>query len=564
MSAGAEELDALLGDPQDDANPVGYRAVLAADEQGELPAEGEKLLDAWCLNAEFVPAEYGGRLIRADHLAEVLRTLWRRDPALGLGYGFASFLASVNVWTAGSPEQRRDTADRLLANQRIAAAFHELEHGTDFAYADCAAAPTPSGWSLTGRKEVVTNLRRAEAAVVFARTGPDAGRRGHSLFLVARDALPADRVRDLPRQGSSGMRGVQLGGVQFTDCPIPADALIGGEGRGMEIALRAFQVTRAVLPSLFVGPLDTALRTALDCATARRLYGGAVTDLPYVRSVIARAYADLLAVDAFAGVAIRGLHLAPESMAAYAPAVKYLTSRMVLDAVEDLRSVLGASGYLRQGPYAIFQKTARDLAPATFAHVSRTACLVMLLPQLPRLARRSWLAAPAADPALFDLGAQLPALDLGALVAGMARGDGVLGALAETAERGGGDPAVRFAARFRDELRTLREDCRALMPTDLTGAASSAAFDLADRYTMLLAAASVLAVWQRGARYPAELLPGVLDRLAGRLPGPALLSASEREEAERRLFDSAVERHREHRLFDLTARRVPGGGKDTL
>lgn len=556
----AAELDELLGDPWDDDNPAGYAATLAADERQETPHKAERLLDRYRLNAEFVPVAYGGRLTRADLLAETLRTLWRRDPCLGLGYGFSSFIASVNIWSSGDDEQRRAAAGLLLANRRIAAAFHELDHGNDFAHAQFSARPADGGWLLSGRKEVVTNLRRAEAIVLFARTSELAGSRAHSQFFVRRDELPPGRVRDLPRFASSGMRGVQLGGAQFTDCPVPAGALLGGEGRGVEVALRSYQVTRAVFPAVSVGPLDTALRTALACALERRLYGAAVADIPYVRAVLAGAYADLLAVDAFSSVTVRALHQVPDAMAVYAPAAKYLTSRMVLDAIEALRSVMGAQGYLRQGPFAIFQKVARDMAPATFAHVSRAACLVMILPHLPRLARRSWGADPAAPAALFDLGADLPPLALDRLTVGMPGGDGVMGALTELLDSAPDDDALgRLTARFGEELRTLREQCAVLRPTDLTMDAPPAAFALADRYTVLLAAACALAVWRESAgRYPRAALVAILDRLAGRLGGASVLSAAEREQAERRLFDVAVDRYRERRLLDLTARRVPG------
>jgi alkylation response protein AidB-like acyl-CoA dehydrogenase len=557
----AEELDGLLGDPWDAGNPVGHAAVLDADERREMSAEGEQLLDKYGLNAEFVPAEYGGRFTRADHLAAVQRTLWRRDLCLGAGYGFSSFIAAVNVWTAGTDEQRRAAADVLLANGRIAAAFHELDHGNDLADAEFTARHDDRRWLLTGRKEVVGNLGRAEAIVLFARTSPAAGSRSHSQFLIHRADLPPSAARDLPRFAGSGLRGVHLGGMEFTDCPVPGDALLGGEGQGLECALRAFQITRSVAPALFVGPLDTALRCALGFALDRRLYGATAADLPYVRTVIARAYADLLAVDAFSAVVLRALHLSP-AVALYAPAAKYLASRMVLDAFEDLRSVLGAQGYLRQGPYAIFQKMLRDIAPATFIHVSRAVCLTTILPHLPRLARRSWLQDPPADPALFDLGADLPALDPARLSVGALRGDELVATLAAVADRTpDGSLTARFAARFLTDLRTLREDCAALAPKDITIGASTAAFALADRYTVALAAASALAVWdQAGHRYGDAELIGVLDRLAGRLGGRSVLTAAEREHLEERLFAAAAERHREHRLFDLTARIVPGRG----
>src|SRR5690349_6622202 len=104
----------MLGDPSDPANPVGYEAVLAADERAEMLPAGEALLERYGLNAEFVPEEYGGRLTRLDRLATVLRTVWRRDPVLGLGYGFSSFIAATNLWIAGDECQRQQAAEVLL------------------------------------------------------------------------------------------------------------------------------------------------------------------------------------------------------------------------------------------------------------------------------------------------------------------------------------------------------------------------------------------------------------------------------------------------------------------
>jgi alkylation response protein AidB-like acyl-CoA dehydrogenase len=554
----AEELDERLGDPWDAGNPVGHGAVLAADERQEMLAEGERLLDEAGLNAEFVPAEFGGRLTRADRLAELLRAVWRRDPCLGLGYGFSSLIASVNIWSSGTDHQRRTAAGLLLANRRIAAAFHELSHGNDFTHAECTARPTDKGWLLSGRKEVVTNLRRADAMVLFASTSEAVGSRGHSQFFVLRDDLPADRISDTPRFTSSGMRGVPLGGAEFADCPVPSAALLGRPGQGVEIALRSYQVTRSLIPAFMVGTLDTALRTVLACALDRRLYGGVVADIPYVRTVIARAFADLLAVDACSAVGLRALHLTPEAMSVQASSVKYLTSRILVDAVQDLRSVLGAHSYLRGGPYAIFQKLARDAAPATFAHASGAVCLVTILAQLPRLARRSWFTDPAAPETLFDLGGDLPPLRLDRLAAGLPRTDAVIGTLIEIADTGpGGDPVGRFAARFVRELRALHDECAALSPSDITIDASPAAFAVAHRYTVVRAAASALGVW-RGGRYPETALLGVLDRLDGRLGGTPVLTPAERESTERALFDAAVRRYRDRRLLDLTDRRVPG------
>jgi len=559
-------MDALLGDPAEETNPVGRTAVLAADERREMLAEGEKLLDAVVLNAEFVPAGLGGRFTSVPRLAEVLRAVWRRDPSLGAGYGFSSFLAAVNVWCAGDAAQRRHTADVLLGGDRVAVAFHELAHGNDFAQAEFQARAQGGGWQLTGRKETIANLCRARALVLFARTGAAVGSRSHSEFLLDKAELPAAGWCDLPRYHTSGMRGLQLGGMEFTDCPIPGTALIGAPGQAVEIALRAFQITRSMFPAVCVGSLDTALRITLDCALERRLYGGTVADIPFVRSTVARAFADLLAIDALASVGVRALHLAPESTAVYASASKFLGPRMMLDAFEDLRAVLGAQGYLRQGPHALFQKLFRDAAPITFTHASRGACLSTILPQLPRLARRSWLSGPAGPADLFDLDAPVPPLDFQRLAVGMPTTDGVIGALAEMAENvrapGREDPLSRLVARFGAELGELRSRCAELSPSDLTMDAPAAAYELAERYTVVLAAACALAVWRAGGeRHPGRPdagLLGVLDRLCGRLPGAGVLTATERASVEAQLFDLAVARFTDRALFDLTARPIPG------
>ncbi|MEV4140939.1 acyl-CoA dehydrogenase family protein [Dactylosporangium sp. NPDC049742] len=541
----AEELDALLGDPWDTANPVGHAAVIHADERLEMLAEGERLLDRLNVHAESVPAHLGGRLERADHLAAVHRTLWRRDPSLAVGHAFGSFAGSAAVWAAGTQDQRRQTADLLLAGGRIATALREPDE--DSAAAGTARRET-GRWRLDGRHELVANLAGADAAVLTAGTTESPGRRR---FLVSRADLRATGVRDLPRRGSTGLRGVVLGGVELRDCAVPADTLIGDDARPDGTA-RATQLVLAVLASCTVGPLDTALRCALGFAAGRRLYGATAADIPYVRAVIARAYADLLAADALAAVTLRAVHLSPAA-AVYAPAARYLTSRLALDACEDLRSVLGAQGYLREGTYAIFQKMTRDLAAAAVIQLPGTACLPAVLPHLARPAGLHAPQDPPADPRLFRLGGDLPPLDLHRAVPAQPGGDPVIGAIAGREPDGG--PVGRFVARFRDELRSLREQSAAVPPRYRV--------TLAHRYTVLLAAASALAVWEHGGDRPGEPeLLGVLDRLAGRLDGGAVLTDAERERTEEHLFAAAAERHRGGAPLDLTARPTPGPGGD--
>jgi alkylation response protein AidB-like acyl-CoA dehydrogenase len=564
-------LEERFGASADPANPVGTAAVLAADRRGELLAAGEDLLDEAGLGAHFVPTELGGRFDGLEGLITVLRAVVRRDPALALGYGVSSFMAGVNVWTAGNEAQREDLARRLVRGAKVACAYHELAHGNDFTRAELAAAPGPDGQlRLEGRKEVVANLRRAEALVLFARTDPAPGGRSHSLLLLDAARLPADRVRRLERFGTTGMRGVPLGGIEFTDCPAPADSVVGVPGQGVRTALRSFQLTRITLPGMAIGLVDSALRSALRVSPP-----GAYREGDAGQRVLAEVFADLLLADVFSTVAARCLQTAPALGSVYASAVKALVPAVLIDAVYRLSILLGPRSVLSAGDRgaAFFEKLLRDVKPTAFGHASRVSCLSLLLAQINGTARRSWptghSAAPSTGlpPETFLPRQPLPALRFEPLAV-VSRGADPLSAslLAGAADHAAdaGDPLERRiaaqAAAYVAELRDLAAFAASLPPDEQGPTASAPAFALAARWTGVLAASACLNTWWHGraeagcgggfAEDPAWLL-GAVHRLGAHLgrhrdPLPAEFAAP--------LYAELARRFAEGLTFDLDRR----------
>jgi alkylation response protein AidB-like acyl-CoA dehydrogenase len=219
----ADEIDAAFGDPRDESNPLGHRSVLDADERQELLEEGERRLDAVGLSAAFVPRAEGGGLTRLDRLAATLRTVWRRDPCLGQGYGLSSLVADVDICSAGDDEQRVRAAALLLGRSKIACCGQEPTYDEDLYATGFDAVRRPGGWLLSDGRHSAVNVRHAKALVVFAVTDPARADCGHSQFLIEKSSLPAGALRYTERGPSAGMRGTQLGGDLFTDCLIPAE-----------------------------------------------------------------------------------------------------------------------------------------------------------------------------------------------------------------------------------------------------------------------------------------------------------------------------------------------------
>jgi len=558
-SARATEIEFGFGDPYDPDNPVGNARLLEADEAAEISAEGERMLDELKLNADFVPREFGGRLDRLDTLVRVMRQVFRRDVTLGLGYGATSFMAAVNVWTVGSEEQKRELAELLLAGGKASVAYHELAHGNDFVRNEFEARPVDGGgFLLDGGKQVINNADRAEALALFSRTSTAPGSRSHSVLLLRRDQLDPKRFKTLPRYTAVGVRGCHLSGLEFDDCPVPGSALVGGLGQGVELALRSFQITRSAVPGMAIGTGDASLRTAVRFAVGRQLYRRSVMEIPHAKATLSAAFLDLLICDAMSLAGTRAVHLLPEETSVYASAVKYLVPKVLSEAMYELSIVLGARFYVRDGEFGIFQKHVRDLPVLSLGHAGSAACQATIIPQLSRLAKRAWFAGEPAPAELFQPRAPLGPIPFDRLTLASGR-DGLSASLiAAVDELPSGSPVERalhgFALRMMDELRQMQEEALDLSPQDRTALASPASFALADRYTVLLAAASVLGVWREARGGSDEFLADpswaatALYRLARRL-GQKLPDLPD--SCAERVHDEVLRRFHEHRSYDL-------------
>ncbi|TQK50329.1 alkylation response protein AidB-like acyl-CoA dehydrogenase [Streptomyces sp. SLBN-118] len=561
----AARLEALLGDPFDPANPHGHTALLGSDERREVPEATEQLLADAHLAAEFVPQDLGGRLARADDLARVLRPVFRRDAALGFGFGITSLFATSAVWAAGDARQRTETATLLLEGGRASILHRELAHANAILRDEFTARPAPGGgFTLGGRKDVVINADRAEAFVMYARTASTTGPGSHSVLLLDPERLPPGGLLRLARVDTAGMRGSRFSGIAFADCPVGPDTLVGGLGEGVLLALRTFQVNRCLIPGVVIAGVDSVLRHAVRAATENRSNG-----LPARRwhRVLAGVFADLLACDSMAVTGLRALSLLPDSAHLLAAAVKYTMPDLLREDLEELATALGARGYDRGPRYGGFQKLVRDLPVAGLGHAGTAACQAVLVPQLRTLARTSWFHSPEPPAGLFRPEDPVPPFDYRRLTVSGTE-DRITAALVAEAERLGtlrsAGPVWAalsdLAESFVQEVRALREECAAPAGRGPELFADPKACVLADRYALLLAGASCLGV-RRAQDGTGSFLDDpswavlALSRIGRRLgvPVPELP-----DQVTGTVIAEVLERYRDGRSYDLYATRLAG------
>ncbi|MGW6704445.1 acyl-CoA dehydrogenase [Streptomyces sp. NPDC054956] len=560
-------LERLLGDPARPGNPTGHRALLRADRAATPSPHAEAVLDGFGLNEEFVPRELGGRFDSAESLLRIMRPVFRRDVALGMGHGTSTFTAASAVWTAGGAAQRSHLASLLLAGSKAAVAEHGPAQANEFVRSGIRLVRRPGGrLALTGGKPVVNNAHRADALVLFCRTGEERGGAGLSALLLDPRGFPAARHRITGRAPSVGLRGYFRTGVEFSQCPVPGSALLGAPGGGLRTALRSSQISRALTASLMVAAVDTGLRTAVHVDRAQGPGGpGAAADPRQVAHTVTGAFTDLLLYDSLAIVATRALHLLPGETSLYAAAVRSLLPKVLGEAMYELSTVLGSQLYTREGTVGIFRKHLRDVSAAGLGHAGTAACRATIVPQLGGLARGAWFTGEEAPAALFRPADPLPALRYEALVPA-GGSDGLSAALLARAASAPGatveERALRDLAELLvRELRDLRGRVLALPDPGGERPTSPAWFALCERYALVLAAAAVLGVWWHGRAAGEPFLgdpswaAAALHRVARRLGlRPAELPAN----CAARVHREALDRFAEGRGYDLYDTPVAG------
>ncbi|HEY0098836.1 MAG TPA: acyl-CoA dehydrogenase [Pyrinomonadaceae bacterium] len=567
----AETLERLFGDPFAPENAFSFKNAVALDEREEYPAQACQLLDALKVSDYYIPSTLGGKLASFEEFINVLRVIARRDLTVAIAHG-KTYLGAIATWVGGSPEQQQRLAEIIRSDAQVALALTERSHGSDLLASEVEAGSIAGGYKLSGEKWLINNATRARTLTVFARTGTASDPRGFSLFLLEKSDGARSTYRTLPKIKTHGIRGADISGIRFENTFLPADSVIGQVGAGLEIMLKAFQLTRTVITGLSLGAADTALRVALEFALARKLYGDSVFAIPHARRLLCDAFIDLLICECLTVASARSIHVEPEQMSLRSSISKYLVPTMVEKLLKSLSIVLGARQYLRQEHCeGIFQKVYRDNAILSLFDGSTVVNLHAIAIQLGHLTRGSQstqereaeLSNQLAR--IFSLTEPLPDFDPAALTLHNRGRDSILQGFAlsleklssiEPKETGDGATLALIESRARailSEVESQREFITASL-RDSGFNKSPEMFEQAERYCLLEAAACCVHLWV----YNRETLGGFfgrgdwlvlsLERLLVRLGERRRVLPAEHEE---RVAEEMQRLYEEERLFSL-------------
>jgi acyl-CoA dehydrogenase len=332
----------------------------AWEAAGEFPrALWRRLGELGFLGLEY-PEAYGGA--GADFLTTVV--LWEelarcRSNGVAMGVFVHTDMASPHLWHAGTEAQKQRWLPAICRGEAVSAiAVTEPGGGSDVAGLRTRARREGDRFVLDGSKMFITNATQADLFFVAARTSdPPAGKRarGISMFVVEK-GTPGLRVgKKLEKMGNLSSDTAEL---VFEGAPVPADHLLGEEGRGFRAIMQNFQRERLVAAIHAVTASQQAFEDTVAYARERTAFGTALAHMPVLRHKLAEMASGITQARAFAYDVCRR-YARGEDCATEISMAKYLTGELANRVAYDAVQIHGGYGYMREFPVERFYRDAR-------------------------------------------------------------------------------------------------------------------------------------------------------------------------------------------------------------
>ena len=255
-------------------------------------------------------------------------------------------LGSYYLYRFGTEGQRRRWLVPAVEGRLIAAlAVTEPGAGSDVGAIRTTASPAGGGWVLSGSKTFITNGPVADVVVVAAKTAPEAGHRGISLFVVEAGS-PGFSAR---RVGTVGWRTSHTGELAFEDCPLPADALLGRMNEGFYQIMRNFQWERCVMALAAVAAAERTLEMAMGYARERMAFGRPLGRFQVWRHRFADMATEIAAARSLTYHALRKI-VAGEDADREVSMAKWYATELDWRVADEALQVHGGYGYMMEYP----------------------------------------------------------------------------------------------------------------------------------------------------------------------------------------------------------------------
>jgi cyclohexane-1-carbonyl-CoA dehydrogenase len=319
----------------------------ATDQKGEVDREVVKLLWELGLMTLIYPPEHGGAERDAGTALCIAVEEIAKHCASSALHLIIQAVGSFPILHGARSEVLRRLTPRIVENEELVAYLvTEPAAGSDVGGIKTTAVRDGGHWVLSGTKVFATNGAVANVYSVLARTNPGAGREGVSFFLVERDA-PGLKVGKIEHK--LGMRGSNTAEMILDEVRVPAENLLGEEGRGFLLAMKDFDMSRPAIGAQALGIAEGAMTEMARYAQERRTFGKPLADHQMIQQILADS---ATAIEASRGLVYAAARLFDEGQrnTKLASMAKVFASDSAMRITTDAIQVFGGYGYMQDYP----------------------------------------------------------------------------------------------------------------------------------------------------------------------------------------------------------------------
>jgi isovaleryl-CoA dehydrogenase len=294
-----------------------------------------------------VPCDYGGA--QMGYLAHVIAVeeIARASASVSLSYGAHSNLCVNQIALNGTEAQKRRYLPDLVAGRAVGAlAMSETGAGSDVVSMQLRAERKGDRYILNGTKYWITNGPDADTLVVYAKTDPQAGSSGITAFLVEKTMKGFSTS---PHFDKLGMRGSNTAELIFSDVEVPAENILGAEGRGVRVLMSGLDYERVVLSGIGTGIMAACLDEIMPYMVSRRQFGQSIGRFQLMQAKIADMYTALNSARAYVYEVARACDRGQVTRADAAACVLYASEQAMVVAHQAVQA-MGGTGFMNDTP----------------------------------------------------------------------------------------------------------------------------------------------------------------------------------------------------------------------
>lgn len=337
-----DELLVVLGEYLDTEHPA-----IEIDQKQEIPQ--------WCIERLFdlgvlgmtIPQEHGGGGFGITSYNRVLERLGRACGSTAVLVSAHQSIGCKAVMLFGTDEQKKKYLPMLAREKLSAFCLSEPNVGCDAGGQETTAEKQPDGsFVLNGEKKWSTSGALAGLFTVMAKQKLENGREKVTALIVTPD-MPGVEIFQKNRS-KCGIRGTWQARIRFKDVRVPAENLLHGEGKGLNVALACLNYGRCTLSAGMLGGAKRAAAQAIKWTRARYQFKRPLSDFELVKQKVARMSALTYAMEAVLYATTGFLDRQDEDIQLETAICKVFCSEMGWRVVNDALQCMGGEGYMTE------------------------------------------------------------------------------------------------------------------------------------------------------------------------------------------------------------------------